>query len=266
MKVLRSLAVYAVGSLTFAFQALVTIALSLLFEQQRIDPIVKRLCRIFLRSVGIRVRIEGGDRLDPRRHYLLLANHVNIFDPFLFEAYLPIFFRGVELASHFDWPLYGWMIRRIGNIPIERDRPRRAAETLNQAVETARHRHSLMMFPEGHRTRDGRLQRFKRGPFVVAKEAGVPVVPIVQIGSFQVKRKGHWLVQPGQVVIHVAEPIPAAEVARLSEDELRERVRATMLQILKENVAATGNGHRGCSWPGVTSARTAAADRRGEGP
>jgi 1-acyl-sn-glycerol-3-phosphate acyltransferase len=244
MKALRSILCYAIGGLTFKLMALVIIALSMFFKQERIDPLIKRLCRIFIRSVGIRVTVEGGSQLHTGHRYLLYANHVNIFDPFLLEAYVPIFFRGVELASHFGWPLYGRMIRRIGNIPIERDRPLRAAKTLRKAVEVLKTRHSLMMFPEGHRTLDGKLQRFKRGPFVVAKEAEVPIVPVAQIGSFQVKRKGHWLIQPGPVRLRIGEPIPAAVVTRLSVDELRDLAREKMLDLLGESGRPEGGGAR----------------------
>ncbi len=232
MKIVRSILSYLVGLLTFTLLAVTTIVLSLFFDQARIDPLIKRLCRIFVRSVGIRVCVDGAERLDGRRRVLLIANHVNIFDPFLFEGYLPIFFRGVELASHFGWPLYGWLIRKIGNIPIERDHPRRAARTLEQVVHVLKSLHSVMMFPEGHRTSDGRLQRFKRGVFVVAKEAGVPVVPVVQIGSYEVKRKGHWLVRPGLVRLRIGEPIPEERIAALDVDELRDLARQKMLDLL----------------------------------
>jgi 1-acyl-sn-glycerol-3-phosphate acyltransferase len=229
---MRSLLLWIWGLLLFCGLGFVILFWITIFKPERYDPWMKRACRWFLRALGVRLRVSdyGGRRRDGT--YLFVANHVNLLDPFVFQAAISHPFRGVELSSHFRWPLYGWIIRRLGNIPIERERPRSALNSLVAAAKALEEGTSLIIFPEGSRTRDGRLLPFKRGPFHLAQTAGVDIVPVVQIGSFAINNKITSQLRPGEVKVIILKPISFLEFALMSSFELRDMVEQRMREII----------------------------------
>jgi 1-acyl-sn-glycerol-3-phosphate acyltransferase len=168
-----------------------------------------------------------------------MMNHVNFFDPFVFYAGFPGRARGIEEQKHFHWPVYGPVIRRIGQIPIDRHNSRKARESLNQAAALMRARSdiSFLVMPEGTRTLDGRLRSFKRGGFVLAIESGLDILPIVQTGAFHINRKGSRLVRPGRIEYIIEKPVPIAGFVKEHHDELVEQVRARMLTHIEDGAA-----------------------------
>ncbi|MCK7468678.1 MAG: 1-acyl-sn-glycerol-3-phosphate acyltransferase [Desulfosudis oleivorans] len=139
-------------------------------------------------------------------------NHVNFFDPLVFQVAFPPALRGVEEESHFRWPVYGGAIRRIGMFPISRKDTARAIETMRRAAAWVRERpgFSFGVMPEGTRTLDGQLGPFKRGGFILAVDAGLEVLPLVQSGAFEIARKGSLNIRPGKVAVTIAPPVPSA--------------------------------------------------------
>jgi 1-acyl-sn-glycerol-3-phosphate acyltransferase len=137
------------------------------------------------------------------------------------------------LAEHFRWPLYGWIIRRLGHIPIERERPFRAVGSLSAAAKALQNGVSLIMFPEGTRTRDGKLLPFKRGAFHLAQTAGVDIVPVVQSGSFALNNKFEGRLWPGEVRVTILPPIHYFEFAIMDSRQLRDMVRERMQEALE---------------------------------
>jgi 1-acyl-sn-glycerol-3-phosphate acyltransferase len=230
---LRSWLLWTWGLLLFGGLAGVLLFWITFFKPQRYDPWMKKACWWFLRALGIHLRVidRGGRRTGGA--YLFVANHVNVCDPFVFQAAISHPFRAVELRSHFHWPLYGWVIRRLGNIPIERERPRRALASLAAAARALQKGTSLIMFPEGSRTRDGKLLPFKRGPFHLAQTAGVDIVPVVQIGSFAINNKVTGRLRPGEVKVVILAPIRYLEIAPMDSRELRDMVREQMREAME---------------------------------
>jgi 1-acyl-sn-glycerol-3-phosphate acyltransferase len=229
----RSWLLWIWGLLLFALLAFAILFWVAFFKPQRYDPWMKCACRWFLRALGIRLRVtdHGGRRADAT--YLFVANHVNLFEPFVFQAAIAHPFRAVELSSHFRWPLYGRVIRRLGNIPIERGRPKRAMRSIVAAAKALENGTSLIIFPEGTRTRDGRLLPFKRGPFHLALTAGVDIVPVVQIGSFAINNKVEGRIRPGEVKVVILKPIRYFEFAMMGSRQLRDMVREKMREALE---------------------------------
>jgi 1-acyl-sn-glycerol-3-phosphate acyltransferase len=148
----------------------------------------------------------------------------------LLGGWMPGIVRSVEAERQFHWPLYGLAVRRLGNIPIRREDVFASARSLQEAVRQLAQRRSLIIMPEATRTLDGKLGRFKRLPFLLAKQAGVDLVPVGMSGLFSLKSKRSWRIRPGPLKLSFGEAIPASEVARLSVNELRdlarERIRA----------------------------------------
>ncbi len=192
----------------------------------------KLLCRRLVRSFRMRVRVQGLERLDPRRVYIFLANHVNLLDGFLLYGCLPWVFRGLELAAHFSWPIYGLLTRYFGNIPVDPANPFTTARGLRRAGRALRRGISILVLPEGHRTRDGGIGAFGRGAFSLAVQSGAPLVPVVMAGAFRVLRTGSWKVTPGPVRIILGEPLTAEECRRAGVDEIRDLSRRVMRQML----------------------------------
>jgi 1-acyl-sn-glycerol-3-phosphate acyltransferase len=186
---------------------------------------------LILKTTGVRVTIEGLERLDPARSYVFAANHQSIYDiPILF-ATLPFQLRIIAKESLGRIPFMGWHLQRTGHVLVDRSRP--GAAVVRKMARLATQGHSLIVFPEGTRSTDGSVARFKGGPFVIALQAGLPVVPITVVGSRHVMFRGELMVHPGRVTVIVHDPIETAGVAR---DAARDFA-ATVRDIVAANAA-----------------------------
>ncbi|HXD18044.1 MAG TPA: lysophospholipid acyltransferase family protein [Vicinamibacterales bacterium] len=168
--------------------------------------------RLILVTTGVRVEISGLERLDRDRAYVFVANHQSIYDiPIIFWS-LPYQIRIIAKASLGRFPFLGWHLRRAGHILVDRRHPDRAA-IFGRASRLMKEGLSLIVFPEGTRSRDGRVAPFKGGSFYLALEAGLPVVPIAIVGSRHVMLKGRLATYPGHVKLIVHEPIDTTGLA-----------------------------------------------------
>ncbi|HLP61864.1 MAG TPA: lysophospholipid acyltransferase family protein [Candidatus Deferrimicrobium sp.] len=194
--------------------------------------VLKITCRWVVYSAGMRLKITGLENIDPQKQYIIMMNHVNSLDPFVFYVGYPGKARGVEEESHFNWPFYGWLIRRIGQIPINRKDGRKAIIALKKAGELIRQNKnvSITILPEGTRTLTGKLGQFKKGGFLIALEAGIDILPMIQIGAYQFKRKGSWLLRPGIVEVVIEKPIATSQYSRKNIDELIQETRNVFLK------------------------------------
>ncbi|NOX37278.1 MAG: 1-acyl-sn-glycerol-3-phosphate acyltransferase [Calditrichaeota bacterium] len=233
IKTLRSAALWTIGGLYFGGFLVTLIVLSYLFPPRKYDPFIKKGLRGLFRLLGIPVTVKGQEHLDPRKTYLFMANHVSIFDIPLLGGYIPHFVRGVEADRQFRWPLYGYVVRRVGNIPISRENVHASIRSIHQAAERLKAGQSMVILPEGHRTLDGNLRSFKKLPFYLAKKAGCEIVPVGMSGLFSLKRKGSWHIHPGPVMIRFGKPIDRETVERLSVTELRDLTRKAIEELIE---------------------------------
>ena len=232
MKVLISLYAWIVGGLYFVVLCLITIGLTFFVKQKTLDPWIKKRLRFLFKILFIEVRSEGREYIDPKKTYLFMCNHSSLFDIPLLEAYIPTFVRGVEALRQFKWPVYGWVIKRLGNIPIDRKNIHASIRTMRTTERTLKGGMSIVVLPEGHRTLDGYLGDFKRLPFHLAKQAGVPIIPIGISGLFHLKRKGSWLIRPHPVTIRFGEPVGLESIQGLTVDQLRDKMRAEISSLI----------------------------------
>jgi 1-acyl-sn-glycerol-3-phosphate acyltransferase len=179
---------------------------------------------LILRTTGVQVDTVGLERLGAGRTYVFVANHQSIYDiPILFWS-LPYQLRIIAKESLGRFPFLGWHLRRTGHMLVDRARPDRtgifswASTLISQGL-------SLVVFPEGTRSRDGRVGPFKGGSFYLALEAGLPVVPLSVVGSRHVMLKGRLAAYPGRVRLVVHEPIDTTGLAGTSRRAFAERVR-----------------------------------------
>ena len=138
----------------------------------------------------------------------------------------PHFKQGIELETHFDYPFYGWFMKARGTIPVPKDRQGALEALLRGVREEVNAGHSILGFPEGHRTLTGHVGRFHDGLFHIAIELGVPVAPVAVTGLYEVLPKGSFIIRPGnEVIVYVEEPIPTEGLTKEDVPALRDRVR-----------------------------------------
>jgi 1-acyl-sn-glycerol-3-phosphate acyltransferase len=181
---------------------------------------------LILATTGVRVKVVGLEHLDRRRSYVVAANHQSIYDiPILFTS-LPLQLRIVAKDSLGRIPFLGWHLRRTGHVLVDRRNP--GAGILKRMAALVRAARSVIVFPEGTRSVDGTVGRFKGGIFLLAIDAGLPVVPVTIEGSRFVMKKGRLMVCPGEVTLTVHPPVATTGIGREQARDFAERVRAVV--------------------------------------
>jgi 1-acyl-sn-glycerol-3-phosphate acyltransferase len=188
--------------------------------------------RILLAVSGVKVRVEGLDQIDPAGSYVFISNHLSYMDTPVALAYIPVQFRFLAKRGLFQIPLLGHHLSRAGHIPVPREDPRAAVKTMQRAAEVIQQKKiSLLIFPEGGRSHDGILRPFKEGGAYIAIKAGVPLVPLVMIGTRKVLPYGGGIVEPGEVTVRILKPIETRTLSLKDRTEVTHQLRE---QILKE--------------------------------
>lgn len=188
--------------------------------------------RAALWASGSRAVLHGLEHVTPGRPFILVANHVSWFDIFAIAAKLPVDYHFVAKKELEKIPVFGLAWRVAGHISIDRTNRDSAARSLRKAGEQMRAQKSVVViFAEGTRSRTGRLLPFKKGAFVLAAETGIPIIPTIVTGSFDIMRPDTFIVRPATIHVYFEPPIEAAGV---SVDALLERTRAVFVQRLEE--------------------------------
>jgi 1-acyl-sn-glycerol-3-phosphate acyltransferase len=183
---------------------------------------------LILATTGVRVQVRGLDRLQRGETYVFVANHQSIYDiPVLFWS-LPYQLRIIAKESLGNFPFLGWHLRRTGHMLVDRRKPD-PRQIFGWASRLTSRGLSLIVFPEGTRSHDGRVGRFKGGSFHLALEAGLPIVPLSVVGSRHVMLKGRLATYPGHVTLVIHEPIDTTGMSVAQAKTFAERVR----QIIK---------------------------------
>jgi len=161
---------------------------------------------LILKTTGVRVRVEGLDRIRPGTTYVFVSNHQSIYDIPVIFASLPYQLRIIAKDSLAKFPVLGWHLRRGGHLFVDRRHPDHGS-ILARWRALISDSLSLIIFAEGTRSIDGKVARFKAGSFLLALEAGLPIVPISVVGTRRVMQKGRLRTEPGDVELIVHDPI-----------------------------------------------------------
>jgi 1-acyl-sn-glycerol-3-phosphate acyltransferase len=181
---------------------------------------------------GSRAVGHGLEHIVPGQPFILVANHVSWFDIFAIAGMLPVDFHFVAKKELEKVPIFGLAWRAAGHISIDRGDRERAVQSLRRAGEQMRAQQSVVViFAEGTRSRTGRLQPFKKGAFVLAQETGIPIIPTVVTGSFDIMRPDTFIVRPATIHVWFEPPV---NPAGLKGDELVERVRDVFVRRLED--------------------------------
>jgi len=184
---------------------------------------------------GVKVELSGDlESIKTDKSYIFMANHQSAFDIFVLLAYLPVTFRWVAKEELFKIPIFGPSMRRAGYIPINRANPRDAIKSINEAARKIHEGVSVVVFPEGTRSEDGKLLPFKSGGFVLSIKSRAPIVPTALIGTFEVKPKGRFWVHPQTVTILLGAPIETKSYKTRDKDALKDAVFNAMSNLFFE--------------------------------
>jgi 1-acyl-sn-glycerol-3-phosphate acyltransferase len=201
-----------------------------------------KVARVWARTLlavsGVRVQVEGLRHIHPNGGYVFISNHLSYMDTPVALANIPVQFRFLAKRGLFKIPFLGQHLSRAGHIPVPREDPRGAVKTMQIAAEAIqRKRISLLIFPEGGRSHDGVLRPFKEGGVYIAIKAGVPIVPMVIIGSREILPYGGGVVQPGNVTLRILEPIETAGLSLKDRGAVTERLRELILHEIESQTA-----------------------------
>ena len=188
---------------------------------------------LILATTGVDVKVEGLDRVRRGDTYVFVSNHQSIYDIPVIFASLPFQLRIIAKESLGHFPFLGWHLVRAGHLLVDRRNPDRSG-ILTQWRNLVSDRLSLIIFPEGTRSADGHVGRFKAGSFLLALDAGLTIVPLSVSGTRHVMQKGRLMTCPGHVTLRVHEPVAAAKIDSPTGDHARDLA----LQI--ENIVRSG--------------------------
>lgn len=191
----------------------------------RCDEFPRRWARLILRAAGARVEVENPERIDPDRPQILVANHVSYFDVLALAGYVPGKYRFVAKKELADVPIFGPAWRACGYISIDRQNVESAIRSLELARRCLEQdKPTVIMFPEGTRSPDGELHRFKKGAFVLAIQTGAEVVPAALLGTREIMRKGSWKIRTGRTIrVRFGEPLSVRGLTMEDRDALTRR-------------------------------------------
>jgi 1-acyl-sn-glycerol-3-phosphate acyltransferase len=210
-----------------------TLVIVLSFFVRSGNPLHK-IARLWGKSIlvvsRIKVSVKGLSNIDPSSPYIYMPNHQSNFDIPVLLGHLTVQFRWLAKMELFKIPIFGRAMRKAGYISIDRYHRESAFESLKVAANKIKSGVSVLIFPEGTRSRDGNIRPFKKGGFVMAIDSGVPIVPVVITGTRAIMPKGKFRVYPGHVRMVIHQPIGTSTYTRETKEALMESVRRVICE------------------------------------
>jgi 1-acyl-sn-glycerol-3-phosphate acyltransferase len=224
-------AVTVVALMTLLLGSYLIVLVRLRPNTRQVTRVMRIWARIFLFVTATRAEVEGLEKLDPGASYVFTGNHTSNIDVPLTIGYLPVSVRFLAKMELFKVPILGGAMRGIHMVRTDRGAGTAAHREINEQVDrVVAEGLSLVIYPEGTRSRDGDLRSFKKGAFRIAIDNGLPVVPMTISGADRVWRSGWWLIFGGNVRMIVHEPISTEGMGPQEIEPLRDRVHAIVAE------------------------------------
>ncbi len=189
--------------------------------------------RILILVSGMKVGVEGLERIPPTGGCVIASNHLSLMDTPLVLAHIPLQFRFLAKRNLFKIPFIGGHLRRAGHISIPREEARGSLKAMSESARVIQERGvSALVFPEGGRSA-GQLREFKEGAAYIAIKAGVPLVPVGIRGTREVLPMGSLVIRPGRVTLRIGDPIPTTGMTLKDRTRLTSEVRARILELME---------------------------------
>jgi 1-acyl-sn-glycerol-3-phosphate acyltransferase len=200
--------------------------------------LARQWSKLLLLISGVKLEIQGKEKIDPSRYYIIMSNHQSYFDIFLL-LFLPVFVHWLAKKELFRIPIFGMILKWMGSIEVDREDRVKGYWSIKQAVEKIKGGATVLIFPEGTRSATGELLPFHKGGFSLAILSGAPILPITIKGTNRVMPKGFFRVFPGatQVIIH--DPVETKNLSLKDRDWLQEKIR----EILQKNLNNHSSHH-----------------------
>jgi 1-acyl-sn-glycerol-3-phosphate acyltransferase len=237
-EVMRSLLLWGMSWMHFLIVVPILIALAVVLDPRKHDWLQRGLCRRIALFSGATVVVKRAAGFDEKRTSFFMVNHVNLFDPFILYCAIPQLVRGWELESHFRIPIYGWLMKRFGNVPVSPVRgPKELKRLWRMTQEAVDNGTSLIIFPEAKRTRDGHVGEFEDGGFRLAQQLGIPIVPVSLVGSLAHLRTGDWMLRPATITVYLHDTIETEDLRKEDVPTLKQRVRKIIADPVEASLA-----------------------------
>lgn len=193
---------------------------------------------LIIRIAGVKMTIEGMEKIDPKGSYVFASNHLSFMDTPVVLGHIPAQFRFLAKKGLFSIPFLGYHLKRAGHISVPRENPVAALKTMSEAAKVIQQRGiSILVFPEGGRSLEG-LKPFKEGAAYIAIKAGVPVVPIALIGTLEVLPMGSLNIRPGRVTMRIGDPVPTTGLTLKDRGQLTEELHERVGTLLRGRAEA----------------------------
>ncbi len=225
IRAILSIFLWPLWVMMFLFGAIIYSIAIIILPSYRLHFLARILARLFMLFGGQWFRVRGTAPDPEKGPYLYLMNHESLFDGFMMVAGIRHYFTGVGAVEQFSYPVWGYLVKKYGVIPIVRQKLKTAITSMDKLEEAIKKGTSMMIAPEGTRTLTGKLGPFKKGAFHVAKNTGITIVPVGLIGAYKAKNKNDWRIKPGVLTTVFGDPIMQEEYEHLSLNELQEMVR-----------------------------------------
>ena len=225
IRAILSIFLWPLWGMMFLFGAILYSIAIIILPSYRLHFLAQILARLFMLFGGQWFRVRGTAPDPEKGPYLYLMNHESLFDGFMMVAGIRHYFTGVGAVEQFSYPVWGYLVKKYGVIPIVRQKLKTAITSMDKLEEAIKKGTSMMIAPEGTRTLTGKMAPFKKGAFHVAKNTGITIVPVGLIGAYKAKNKNDWRITPGVLTAVFGDPIVEAEYEHLSLNELQEIVR-----------------------------------------
>lgn len=188
--------------------------------------------KIILWAGGIKYSVHGLEYLDPEKHYVFAANHESIFDIPLAFAGLPYSMVAIAKQELKKIPIFGWAMSAGGFIFVNRSRHKKALESIAAAAESLQKTpRSILLFPEGTRSKDGQVHVFKKGGFALARKAGMAIVPVACCGTREILSKNGFSFNNQEVKLRIGKPLEADRISSINDLELAGNVRDQVINL-----------------------------------
>ena len=181
------------------------------------------------RLLFIKIKINGV--IPTNRPFIIMFNHTSFIDPFLFAYCSPGKTTGITAIENYKYPIFGWMLKKWRAIPIDRKNIERAKESIKKGEEALQNNYNVIILPEGTRTINGKIKKFKKGGFHMAMNIRAPILPIGSQGAYEFKPKNRWYIKPRTINLNVGEIIEPSQFDSLGINGVIENVRNQFQQL-----------------------------------
>ena len=226
--------IWPLWSIVFLFGTIVYSIAIVIFPSYRLHKLAQLIARTCMLVGAQWFRVEGYKPDKNEGPYLYLINHQSLFDAFMIVGGIPHYFTGVGAIEQFSYPVWGYLAKKYGVIPLVRHELGSAISSLEKLEEVIKDGTSAMIAPEGTRSLDGKLGKFKKGPFHVAKNTGITIIPVGLKGAYEAKNKKDWRIKPGILTTVFGKPITQDEYENMSIDTLSKMVKSNIEEMIKD--------------------------------